>query len=212
VKAELRAGLIALVILSQAVAAIPNPPELKDSALEDPSAIAEIDAWVDALGRLGIERDREQVHAIGKWWTTRLRGTREALVWPFQPAFQFTGTGQGWGLFAFPDMQPHRFEVAVAEQGADFKDIYVDLDREADFMASVFACRRVRAVYNPGNKPPPAYTPFSDWLADEVFEAYPDAEQVRIGFRRSRRLKSGEPHPGYDQRVRFSRVFRREDR
>ncbi|MCO4743736.1 MAG: hypothetical protein KC912_03035 [Proteobacteria bacterium] len=208
-KAELRAGLIALVILSQAVAAIPNPPELKDSALKDPSAQAELDAWVDNFAAFGIEKSREEVHALGKWWTARLRGTREALVWPFKPIFQFTGTGQGWGLFAFPDMQPHRFEIAVYEDGA-FRDVYVDLDPDADFMAPVFAARRVRAVYNPGNKPPPAFDPFTDWLADQVFEAHPDAEKVRIGFRRSLRLKSGEPHPGYSKRVHFTRVFDRE--
>lgn len=203
----LRSALIALVILSQAAAAIPNPPELKDSALTDPSAIAELDAWVDGFARVGIERDRAQVHELAQWWTLKLRNTRKALVWPYKPLLQLTGTGQGWGLFAFPDTQPHRIEVAV-DRGFEFEDVYVD-QTDADFLASTFVYRRVRAVYNPGNKPPPAYGPFSDWLADRAFEAHPDAKRVRVGFRRSRLLVPGEPHPGYAKKLRFTKVFSR---
>lgn len=209
-KAELRAALIGLLILSQAIAAIPNPPELMDNALQDASAQAELDAWATTLRTLGFEADRESVFELAKLWNGRLKEGRKTLVTPFRPLLQLTGTGQGWGVFAFPDLQPYRFEIAILNEQGKYVDLYVDHVPETQEYASLLAYRRVRAIYNPGKSPAPAFKPFAEWLARDVFDKHPEARRVRVGFRRARRLESGEPHKGYVGGLRFKRVFTRE--
>lgn len=211
-KAELRAGLLALVLLSQGLAAIPNPPKLAENALEDPTARAELDAWIGRVRMIGWEPTPAELLAFAEAWSERLRDTRSFVLAPFRPFLKATGTGQGWGLFAFPDRQPHRLEVHVLVQGKGFQPIYVDLDPEQAAYAGLFVNRRVRAIYNPGKAPAPAFKPMSLWLAREIFRDMPEVERVRFGFRKSRMLQPGEDHPGYGEKLNFVKNYPREER
>lgn len=207
---RLRAALIAAVLLSQALASIPNAPELKKDALSDSTALAEIDAWRGALEAVGVERSREQVLALGVMLTDSLREARKSAIAPVRPFLRATGTGQGWGLFSFPDQRPSRLEVAI-DRGAGWENVYVDLDAERAYRADLFAYRRVRAVYNPGKKPPPAYRPFTAWLADRVFEDFPAATQVRVAFRKRKKVEAGTEDTGFAKGLEHVRRFRRDE-
>ncbi|TNE90683.1 MAG: hypothetical protein EP330_07590 [Deltaproteobacteria bacterium] len=208
-KAEIRAGLIAVVLLSQALAAIPNPPKLADNALTDPLARDELEGWVKTVGYVGWNPTPEELLTFAQDWVERLKSWRKAAIAPFQPVLQFTGTGQGWGLFAFPDQRPYRFEIAVLEPTSGWEAIYVDLDPEADYRSELFVNRRVRAIYNPGKAPAPAFQPFTKWLGKQILDEYPDAVAVRFAFRRSEKLVPGEPPPGYDTKLKFIRRYNR---
>ena len=205
---RLRAAMIAAVLFSQALAAIPNVPRLQDDALSDSNALTEIDAWRNAFALVGVKRSREEVFALGIRLTEGLREARKTAVAPVRPFLKATGTGQGWGLFSFPDQRPSRLEIAV-DRGAGWETIYADLDTQRAYRAELFAYRRVRAVYNPGRKPPPAYRPFSAWLADRVFEDVAGATAVRIGFRKRHRVVAGQRDAGFVRGLEHVRRFDR---
>ena len=144
----LRAALLAVVVFVHGVAASPLPPSPTTAkALANPIAVEELNGWVKLLGGLGVETTRAQLTELAiesSVVTSELRG---AVMKPFRPLLRLTGTGQGWGLFTYPNTHPHRLVIEVERDGK-FEVVYRALDPEHAYLEPQLTFRRVRGVYD----------------------------------------------------------------
>jgi hypothetical protein len=207
---HVRAGLIALVVAVSLFAAAPLPKSVKRSQFDTPLAREEIARWIDLFAAVGIHRTREQLvedaHASGTFWV----GVRRTVLGPFADLFRITGTGQGWGLFTYPDSFPHRLHVWTRTSAdANWQVLYAGLDAEHDWQRDRFTYRRVRAIYDgQTTRTGATYDTFTRWAARMAFEDVPEAAQVRVGFVRMHTTEPGRPEDP-ETKERLLRTFTR---
>lgn len=195
-RAGVRAALITVVLLVHALAAAPVPHVVTREDMRNPVSQEEVRRWAARLGALGypIEADAltEKVMAV----TAVIGGFHRRLLKPFRPMFRWTGTGQGWALFANPDIYPSRLEIRVRRGGADFEPIYLRLDPVRDQARELLSYRRVRGVYDAGGfgkRPRPAYRRFADWIGRRVIAGDPAITEVEVRMLRTHTTLRGQP-------------------
>ena len=214
-----RAALISGLILVECADAMPLP-ELRPGHLKNPIAQDEIRRWTQVLQALGVETDEAAVTAQGLAVGERAQAFRLWFVAPFKPLRELTGTGQSWGLFAYPD--PHAGRLVVEYRtaaGVEAGEAGWQLRFRApagagrwDRLSQKLRYRRVRGVYDDAGdlpRPRPLYERFVDWTAREVFLVEPDAVEVRvrIDLVEVRLPGEGEEPP---EEKRHARIRRRE--
>jgi hypothetical protein len=194
VREHVRAALIALAILVHGVAASPLPKSAKRASFEQDIAKEELNRWVGILGAVGVDATPKELSDLVYQTSVALVDVRSTLLGPFRGWFRLTGTGQGWGLFTYPDSYPHQLTVAVRGVEQVWRPIYVALDPEYTWRRDVFVYRRVRGVYD-GNtlRAGASYENFVRWTAREAFADFPEALQVRVGFYRFHTVRPDEP-------------------
>jgi hypothetical protein len=201
--AQARAALIAVALLVNGLLALPLPKSVKRSSFDTPIAKEELDNWVDLLAVAGVRTTRDALADHLTAYGKQTSALRSALVKPMKPWMRVSGTGQAWGLFTYPDTFPHRLVIEGRPSAtAPWQTIFAGLDPEHDFLASVFTYRRVRGVYD-GNtdKPGSSWRNFTKWAADRVFEAYPEHQEVQVGFVRFHTVApGGTPDPTVTRR------------
>jgi hypothetical protein len=178
--AYLRAALITVVVLVHGVAALPVPHVVHPRELDDPVARDEVARWVERLGRVGVELTPEELGTLVVTWSGRLGRAHRQVLAPARPLFRWTGTGQGWALFANPDTHPSRLELSFL-QGTDERLAYRRLDDVHDWQADVLAYRRVRGLYDATSarhRATPTVRRLAGWLLSEA-PAQVDGLQLR---------------------------------
>ncbi len=211
--AKVRALLIFFVICLQWADAVPLP-ELKKRDLENPIAQAELDRWTGVLNGLGVSIGREELLERALVVGDATRSARRAVLRPWAPFRRLTGTGQGWGLFAYPDPFAGRLTIVERLEGEDaWRDYYLAPAPASDGLTAALRYRRVRGVWDDaGDRPRPrkVYDHFVDWIAHRRFSADPSlgAIEVRLDLHRVLRPDQGEEPP--DKR-RHARMRERAD-
>lgn len=200
---SLRAALLAVVVFVHGVAASPLPPSPSSAkALANPIAVEELNGWVRLLGGLGVETNREQLTELAVESSIVTSELRSAVMKPFRPLLRITGTGQGWGLFTYPNTHPHRLVIEVERDGK-FEVVYRALDPEHAYLEPQLTFRRVRGVYDDNaSKVRPSYESFARWVARHAFEDWPDATRVRVKMIRTHVVTPGQtPDPKAETRL-----------
>jgi len=195
-----RALLIFVVICLQWADAVPLP-ELKKRDLENPIAQAELDRWTGVLNDLGVDIEREELLERALVVGDATRSARRAVLRPWAPFRRITGTGQGWGLFAYPDPFAGRLTIVERPMGEDtWRDYYLAPAPASDGLTAALLYRRVRGVWDDaGDRPRPrkVYDHFVDWIARHRFVADPSlgAVEVRLDLHRVLLPNEGEESP-----------------
>lgn len=210
--AYLRAGLIALVLLAQWADAMPLP-ELKKRDLDNPIAQDELKRWQGVLASVGVELTTEELAEGGLEVGAAMRKGRRAVLAPWAPFRRITGTGQGWGLFAYPDPYAGRLVVAERVQDAGWETFYTAPQTEGGLLTQQLRYRRIRGIWDDAGdrvRPREVYDRFATWIARRRFEERADIElvEVRLDLHRVRRPGMGEEP--LDKR-RHARVRRRSE-
>ena len=189
-KAELRAWptvralLISVVLLGQWVDALPLP-ELRARDLQHPIAQDEVTRWTTLLNDLGMSLTEEEVIARALVVGEGATRFRKASMAPLRPIKRLTGTGQSWGLFAYPDPYAGRLVIEAREKKGEWQVLFSAPGSSGDELSRLMRYRRVRGIYDDnGDRPKPGslYNRFVDWVAWDIFERQPkiDAVQVRL--------------------------------
>lgn len=176
-----RATLITVVLFLQLLDAIPLP-ELRPQHLKHPIAKAEVKRWSGLLSRAGVSVSEEELTAVGLSVGQASGHFRSAVLAPWRPFRTFTGTGQAWGLFAFPETAAGRLVIEKLA-GEERTVLFRAPDAMDPRLNDLLHYRRVRGIYDDaGDRPKPRvlYERFAAWLADEVMRAHPDATAVEI--------------------------------
>ena len=209
-RAHLRALLLAGALACHGLAVVPSPKKVSPAQFRHPVAVEELARWVEVLGGLGVETTAADLVDLLVPQGGDVVALRTALLNPAQPVFKATGTGQGWGLFAYPDSYPDRLRVEGRTASGRWVPLYVALDPEHDFMAPQLAYRRVRGIYDGhSERPGKPYDNLTAWVGGRALDAHPDLAVVQVRFVRSHTLPPTETQ---DPKTtsRLKRVIRRE--
>lgn len=101
---------------------------------------------------------------------------------PWYPFRRETGTGQSWGLFAFPEPHAGRLVVSGRAEGGAWEELFAAPEGDG-LLADQLRFRRVRGVYDDaGDRPKTGvmWARFSRWVAGTVFAERPDLDEVEV--------------------------------
>ncbi len=164
---------------------------------QNPVSQDEVEAWRDRLAAVGVDLSVDRLKELVILWTGRIGNTHKALKAPFRPMMRWTGTNQGWGLFANPDTHPTRLEIrGRTATSAPWQPVYLQLDPEADWWWDVLAYRRVRGCYDaqgPSRRSHPVYRAFGQWIAGHAMAEHPELQAVEVRLLRTHTTLPGRP-------------------
>lgn len=201
----IRAGLITVVIILQLLDALPLP-ELKRHHLNNPVAKRELVRWSEVITGLGHAITPDELAVVGLELGGAAGSFRKLVLKPWHPFRRWTGTGQSWGLFAYPE--PASGRLVVDGRGASgVRTLYRAPGGEGDHLADILEYRRIRGVYDDASdrpRPRPIYRRFGEWVAVEVFETHPDIDyvEIRLDLHPIITPSEGEPQPDQRRHVR----------
>ncbi len=174
---HVRALLIFVHLLSVLLLSLPSSNRLGDkSHWNAPRQQTELHSWAD---RLGV--DKEDFEAFLWRNTQRYLKARKWLARPFLRYADYTGTRQGWTMFANPRLVTGRFEIEVEIEG-QWQLVFRPLDSEADWNQWQFEHNRVRKLMGRlATKPHQiAYNEFTKWTARQLADDFPEATRAKI--------------------------------
>lgn len=189
---QVRAALIALALVPHLVWALPIPKPVSAATLARPDRQAELRAWGGALRGAGFAVSDD---ALGAWvvnTTGSLSATHRALKAPFRPLERWLGVDQSWALFASPTATPSRLVVEIERQGR-WEVVYRKLSPEHRWADATLRYRRVRGIWDIGDKVSPAYAHLVDTVARWLFERDPTITAVRVSLEQRRIALPGGP-------------------
>ncbi|MCB9761720.1 MAG: hypothetical protein H6739_17890 [Alphaproteobacteria bacterium] len=194
IRARVRAAVLAFVVLVHGMAASPIPNSVSKAHFRNPIAEEEMARWVSILGRVGIRTTDEELIAWLVDVGSSTAEVRKVVMQPFRPILRVTGTGQGWGLFTYPNSYPHRMEIE-GRAGTTWRTLFRALDPEHAWMNDKLVFRRVRGVYDDNAfKTRQSYDNFVRWVAGEAFTEFEDLDEIRVKMIRSHVVLPGKPH------------------
>ena len=181
-----RASVMTYLLLIALLNALPQRP-LDEARLATPSARRIVRQVQRALHAVGLERSRSAIRASTIAASTRLFALRERVAAPLQPAFDFFGSRQQWGLFLQGGRSAHRLQIEGRGRADErWQLLYRAQQYDALALSDTLAYRRVRGIYNP-RRPEHAraqYDAFTGWIAEEVMRRRPALTQVRVSMQR----------------------------
>jgi hypothetical protein len=139
-----------------------------------------------------------------------LRKLRTTLMKPTKKVRDGFRLHQTWKLFPTANLNQHRMWVeGRTDRKAEWEILYRPDDPEHTFKADEIEFRRLRGAWNPGRSPRRGYTPFTKWVAREIFAARPDLNEVRV---RLENIKVKPKQGTYESvgKFQFERSIRRE--
>lgn len=178
---HLRAGLITVVLVAQCADAVPMPA-LSEADLRHPVAKLELARWTARLNSWGQPITEQELAAWGLSVGQGARRLQRAMLRPWWPFRKITGTGQSWGLFAFPEPRAGRLDVRVRSAEGEWEDLF-SAPFGSGWMPQRLRYRRVRGLYDDaGDRPKTGslWKRTTRWIAREVFEERPDIDEVEV--------------------------------
>ncbi len=200
---HVRGGLVAAHIAAVVLGALPAPEGgMNRKMWKEPTVQGELGAWADRLGMApDAFEDGLWTLAVGV-----MRGRRVALT-PFQPYYRWAGTTQSWRMFVAPHKFPSRLHVDVRE-GGEWRSVYVQATPGEGWLEPVLEADRFRSVlfryaWPSFGRP---YDQLVDWLAACAADDFPDADQIRVRWARSRTLPPEAVRAGAVPSVQFHKA------
>ena len=187
--AKLRTLLITAVLAIWCLKALPGKPF--DQRPGSDRVVANID---DAFERVGIYVTRDAIKQVLTDATTPLVATRNALVHPVDPLFEFAQMGQSWGLFLQGGCESFRLQIEGQSADGAWTMLYRHHRLDLLGLHSWLGFRRLRGIHSPGSKGPRGqYDGFVSWVAHKIFDEHAEYRAVRVSMERLRLGTRKEP-------------------
>lgn len=211
--AHLRAAAIGLVLLGNAIYALPLPVALSKAQMREEGRQQDVTTWKTVLGAVGVQVERETIEEWILWYARSGNDLHNTLKAPFKPLFGLLGANQAWALFASATTRPERLVVEIqTEPGGPWVPVLRRLDPCCTWRDDQVRYRRIRGVWD-GQKDRPR-TPYKNlqrWLADRALEDFPEARRVKVGLERTWSVYPWEdPDPRVERR--HERIVERGER
>lgn len=190
---HVRALLILVHLLSVVVLALPASARLSDKSHWDaPRQQTELTSWAN---RLGV--DKEEFESFLWRNTQRYVKTRAWIARPFLRYADYSGSRQGWTMFANPRLVTGRFEVEVEIEG-EWQLVWRAHDADADWNHWQFEHNRVRKLMGrlTTNPHQVAYNEFTNWIVRKVAGDFPEATRAKIALMTWKSLEPAQVRAG----------------
>ena len=207
-----RTALITGVLLLQVLDTVPLP-RVTEEDLRWPVAQAELARWTAVGNRLGLDLTETETAELALSLGAGASRARKAVLGPTWPFRRITGTGQAWGLFAYPDPLAGRLVISGRADDEPFVELYRAPGEGEPWLVDLVEYRRIRGIYDDnGDRPRPGgtYRAFTRWLARRILQRHPELDEVEL------RLDLVEIHlpgaaPEPSEQRRHVRVERRDE-
>jgi len=207
-----RSLLIGMLLIVQFLDAVPLP-EISRRDLRWPIAKAEVKRWTSLAQDLGMDIDERDTEDFALVLGGGAGTFRKTVLGPTRPFRRITGTGQAWGLFAYPDPFAGRLIISGRTDDEAPVELYRAPGHGERWLVDLVEYRRIRGIYDDnGDRPRPGgmHKALTRWVSRRVLQRHPEFDEVEI------RLDLVEVHlPGEDpeppEKRRHVRVERREE-
>jgi hypothetical protein len=194
--AYVRAALLFVVVLVHGIRVAPLPQVVKPEELKDPVAKEEVRRWTERLAALGYTIGPEELGERVVSVTGVIGRAHRSLTKPFEPFFRWTGTNQGWALFANPDTHPSRLRVDGVRDGVR-EVLFLADDDEHAWLEPVLTQRRIRPLHDAKGarrKPTGSYRRFANWVWVQAKADYPDLDGIELVLIETHSALPGQRH------------------
>lgn len=184
------------------------------SAWKSGTVQGEFRTWVGRLNRIGVDITVPELEDVLWDFARRYEKGKQWVLDPMRPYLTTTGSEQSWRMFVAPHRYPGRLVIEL-DHGDGFVPIYMARSNEHTWRRSVFDHDRMRAAvfrYAWPHFKGPRHR-FTEWVAREVAEEFPEAERVRVSFLRYRtpspeEVRAGEEPPAKQELANMRRLQR----
>jgi hypothetical protein len=178
--AQWRAVILGFVVLVHGIRVAPLPHKVHAHELKDPVAQEEVARWSERLSSLGYPIEPEELGTRVVEVTELISSTHRGLTQPFRPWFRWTGTDQGWALFANPDTHPSRLRIdGVGPAGR--RVLFQSGDPEHTWLLAYLKHRRLRPIFDAASvrrRPNGPYRRLVDWIWSRAQVDHPDLSRI----------------------------------
>jgi hypothetical protein len=205
-----RAGLLAVHVLAVVLAAVPAPEgAMARTAWRDPTVQGEFDTWFGHLRSLGYGGTRLQFEDSLWGFAVAYTQTRDAILAPFEPYYDYAGTTQSWRMFVAPHRFPGRLHIEVRRNRV-WQTVYVERSPDATWLGRILDHDRMRSAIFRYSWPQyqKTYKDFCQWIATQAERDFPDADRVRIRYFKYRTRSPAEVRAGAEEEGKY--LFTRE--
>jgi hypothetical protein len=157
-------------------------PVLKPKDLRYAVAREELARWSGLFGAVGLSLSPDELADMALDASATITGAKRSLMAPWQPVKVHTGTGQSWGLFAYPDPHAGRLIVRAHASDQQWRTLFSAPEGEGE-LADLLRYRRVRGVWDDAGdrpNPSPLYDRFATEVARRAFAADPTLVEVEV--------------------------------
>jgi len=193
-QARLRSVLLAMVIFIGFVDALPLNTAPSRFNLREPAVHDELQRIADGLTAMGRPTSVDEVEDRVFVDARRYLTARSFFLKPFKGLRRFTGTGQAWGFFGYPETYPYWIVVEGKVDGGEWEMLYVPRS-EHDLLRSKLRYRRLQFMFVDvprRRKPGRIVGRLANRIAPEVFGARPDIVSVRVYIHREHTPRPGQ--------------------
>ena len=182
---HIRAIFILLHLFAINIVAFPTPRgNLGAKHVQKPDVQESIKLWHKLLlyeTFTGRDKDEfsKDIVAVGHW----LVDGQKALTEPFLPYYKYAGTRQSWQMFGYVQHSSGHLHIEIQEND-QWRPLYVDLDSDHQWQGALINQERSRAMRSLFAQKQyfERYKRFSEWLSIKAFEAYPQAQAVKVFY------------------------------
>ncbi|MCB9680223.1 MAG: hypothetical protein H6733_02025 [Alphaproteobacteria bacterium] len=196
----MRAALIALHCVAIMALAFPAPSGgMSRKTWADPTVQAELEGWRERLGGVGLALDKDAFQDGLFDLASGYMKVRAAILAPMRPYHLYFGTWQSWRMFIAPHMYPSRLHVDVHDADG-WREVYAARSDEATWLRPLFDHDRMRAAVFRYAWPnfTGTYRAFCAFLARRAAVDFPEADQIRVRFRKGRTPTPEEVRAGVE--------------
>lgn len=181
--AHVRAAILAVVVLVHGIKVAPLPHKVHPHELKDPVAKEEVARWSERLSSLGYTIEPDELGERVVDVTDGISRVHRGLTAPFRPIMRWTGTNQGWALFANPDTHPSRFRIDGIDAAGERRILFQNGDPEHTWMLPQLKHRRIRPIFDAApvrRRPNAPYRRLGAWLWERAQEDHPDLVAIEL--------------------------------
>lgn len=176
---HLRAALVAVHMVAVVGMALPSPEGLTEAKMKRADVAAQVESWTATLGAVGVPED------AAVWLMFEggraLEKVEDRAERTFAPYARYAGVRQSWRMFSSSAPNGSRVEMWVRE-GGTWRPVYVALDPDARWRASLWEDGRVRGAVKVlgGKRFVERWEAFAKSAARRAAVDFPNADAFRL--------------------------------
>lgn len=205
---HVRTLLIGFHVVAVVALSMPTPHAVSSrDQWQNPNMQSDLKQWAKRLSFLGYDNPKELEDDLWNLAQGYLE-LRKSFIRPFQKYAKYSGSRQGWRMFANPRIEPAVLHIDVEIDSA-WQPVYRPHSDKYDFFGDTFRHNRMRKLMGRLGRPNMRgyYQYLVKFLAPRVARAHPSADKLRFQLYRYHSLSPEDVRAGTEPKGAFERVL-----